>query len=175
MPGMEPEQIIQQRIDSAVKAATETLHSEIKYWKKIATERLLDFVKTIRPVTEDDIMIFTIPVGNMPAHQISDYIAQFSKAMENARTDGGFRPFECFWLPTRPDGTGPTMEVLSPNDDDILVIRIPVGNLPESEAQEFINEIKANFTITNKKIKDVVWIPVRGKFQITMDLRNEDK
>lgn len=178
MPGLDPEQIAKQRIDGAVAAATEPLKKEVEYWKGIATERLLSFVKTVRPVGEDDIVIFTIPVGNMPAHEISDYVKQFAEAMEDARTDGGFKPFETFWLPRRADGVGPTMEILSPNEGDILVVKIPIGNLPASEADAYLADIKAQFVINNKKIGDILWIPIRGGAKdpsMELELKSEDR
>ena len=170
----ESKRAAQERVDAAVAAATEALQEEIDYWKGIATERLLSFVKTVRPAGEDDIVIFTIPVGNMPAHEISSYISQFAEAMEDKRTDGGFKPFETFWLPRRPNGEGPTMEILSPNEGDTLVVKIPVGNLPASEADAYMKDIKANFVITNKKIGDVVWIPIRNGKAVELELRESD-
>jgi hypothetical protein len=68
--------------------------------------------------------IFTIPVGNIPTNQIETYLNQISDQFKKQRffdpasgdVNWRYAPLiqeDDFWLPQRPDGTGPKIDTLS--------------------------------------------------------------
>ena len=67
--------------------------------------------------------VFTIPVGNIPTNQIQQYLSQIADQFKKQRfydpasgeVNWRYAPLiqeDDFWMPTRPDGTGPKVDTL---------------------------------------------------------------
>lgn len=86
--------------------------------------RLMEDAALIYRITRAPVKrIFSIPVGNIPSHQVPDFLNQISDQFKKNRfydpatgeVNWRYAPLiqeDDFWMPTRPDGSGPTVDTL---------------------------------------------------------------
>lgn len=125
--------------------------------------------------------VFTIPVGNIPANQVQDYLNQIADNFKRTKfydpatgeVNWRYNPLiqeDDFWLPQRADGTGPTVDTLqgAENLDQIADIeyfkkkmisalkipfsRVGIGN------DEGVGSDKSLSSVSSEFAKAVQWI-----------------
>lgn len=86
--------------------------------------RLMEDAALIYRITRAPVKrIFTIPVGDIPSHQVPDFLNQISDQFKKHRfydpatgeVNWRYAPLiqeDDFWMPARPDGTGPKVDTL---------------------------------------------------------------
>jgi len=154
------------------------LNGSRKHFKQL---RLMEDAAIIYRLTRaPEKRIFTIPVGQVPTHEIPNYIEKIASRFKKKRffdpatgdVNERWHPLiqeDDFWLPQRPDGTGPKVETLpgAENLDQIADIeyfkkkmvaglKIPFSRVGIGEPGE--NETKSLAQVAPEFAKAVQWV-----------------
>jgi len=154
------------------------LNGSRKHFKQL---RLMEDAAIIYRLTRaPEKRIFTIPVGQIPTHEVPNYIERIASRFKKKRffdpatgdVNERWHPLiqeDDFWLPQRPDGTGPKVDTLpgAENLDQIADIeyfkkkmvaglKIPFSRVGIGEPGE--NETKSLSQVAPEFAKAVQWI-----------------
>jgi hypothetical protein len=154
------------------------LNGSRKHFKQL---RLMEDAAIIYRLTRaPEKRIFTIPVGQIPTHEVPNYIEKIASRFKKKRffdpatgdVNERWHPLiqeDDFWLPQRPDGTGPKVETLpgAENLDQIADIeyflkkmirglKIPMSRVGIGEAGE--NDTKSLSQVAPEFAKSVQWV-----------------
>lgn len=163
------------------------LNGSRKHFKQL---RLMEDAAIIYRLTRaPEKRIFTIPVGQIPTHEIPNYIERIASRFKKKRffdpatgdVNERWHPLiqeDDFWLPQRPDGSGPKVDTLpgAENLDQIADIeyfkkkmvaglKIPFSRVGIGESGE--NDTKSLAQVAPEFAKAVQWI----QREITMGLK----
>lgn len=105
-------------------------------------------------IDEKSLVIVTIPVGNMPTHEIPGFLTDIAKILKSEQK----HERDWLYVPARPDGEGAKVEVLNPGENGVLVMKIPcgsmIGNMREGYLKDIRNQVKLPFGF-----KDILVLP----------------
>lgn len=97
--------------------------------------------------TKDALIVVYLDVGDLPPTVAVDYIQRVKKEMGNL-------PSPMFWIPCRGDQK---TRVVAMKPDDVRAIYIDVGDLPSTQAKEYVDVVRR----TTKLLPKVPFIASR--------------
>ena len=122
-----------------------------------------EFVSAVSKIdlSPSSLLLITVPTGDIAAHEVANYMSDTIKAVGEllpAHLKDDAYKNNVWYLASDSDGNGTKVEVVSGDENKVLLIRMPCGGLSEQERTEFLSNIKKSLAVP-EGFNDILVVP----------------
>lgn len=93
-------------------------------------------------IQDGQTILIDVPMENLSHEKAQEYLKGVLDAFQNEFARKGYDNVKMMVFPSRPGQSNPRIQTISPGKGDTVVLDVPLGSVPVSEASRYLKTVK---------------------------------